>query len=255
MYTRARPLSARTIRILHTLVNKALRRAVRRGLLIRNPAEDVELPRQQKREMSVLTPEQARVFLLAAREDTLYALWVVLVTCGLRPSEALGLKWSDLAGDTLQIRRSLSWTRDAWHLLDTKTTGSRRSIPLDPEALRALAEHRSAQARQKLSLGPAYENYGLIFASAVGSPLDPKNVKRRHFGPILKRANLPPIRMYDLRHTMATALLALDTNPKIVAERLGHASIRQTLDTYSHVLPTMQTQVTQRLSALLFAAD
>ena len=105
----------------------------------------------------------------------------------------------------------------------------------------ALADHKRSQAEERLSKGPKYENQNLVFAGSTGHPLDQINLVRRHFKPILKRAGLPKeFRVYDLRHSCATLLLLAGENPKVVSERLGHASITLTLDTYSHVLPSMQ---------------
>ena len=104
------------------------------------------------------------------------------------------------------------------------------------------------------TIGPAYESHDLVFATATGQPLDENNLARRHFKPILRRAGLPGnVRLYDLRHTCATLLLAAGENPKVVSERLGHANITLTLDTYSHVLPTLQQGAAERLEAVLFA--
>lgn len=102
-----------------------------------------------------------------------------------------------------------------------------------------------------MKLGKDYQNFDLILASGIGTPLQKKNIRDRHFKPLLREANLPNIRLYDLRHTMATLLLSEGVNPKIVSERLGHASIVLTLDTYSHVLPTMQEDATDKLEILL----
>jgi integrase len=92
----------------------------------------------------------------------------------------------------------------------------------------------------------------LIFCSEQGTPLSIPNLTYRYFPPILVRAELPQIRLYDLRHTCATLLLIAEENPKVVSERLGHSTIVLTLDTYSHVLPTMQQGATARLEKLLY---
>ena len=119
--------------------------------------------------------------------------------------------------------------------------------------MRALVEHRRQQAEERLAAGPKCAHHNLVFATAMGEPLDERNVVNRHFKPILKAAGLPmSVRLYDLRHTCATLLLAQGEHPKIVSERLGHANITLTLDTYSHVLPGMEEQAAQRLETLLF---
>ncbi len=117
-------------------------------------------------------------------------------------------------------------------------------------------ESNFPQAEERLAKGPKYENQNLVFANSTGNPLDPINLVRRHFKPVLKRAGLPKeFRLYDLRHSCATLLLLAGENPKVVSERLGHASITLTLDTYSHVLPSMQQRAAEKLEAILFNRD
>jgi integrase len=104
-----------------------------------------------------------------------------------------------------------------------------------------------------LKVGAAYQNHDLVFASLEGTPIMMRNLLRRHFKPILKRAKISQnVRLYDLRHSCATLLLAANEHPKIVSERLGHANITLTLDTYSHVLPSMQQAASEKLESLLF---
>ena len=117
--------------------------------------------------------------------------------------------------------------------------------------MRKLHDHKIRQGKHRLKIGEKWTNYNFVFASDTGTPLVLRNLERRHFKPILKAAELPNIRLYDLRHSCATLLLVAGENPKVVSERLGHASIVLTLDTYSHVLPTMQKAATERLERIL----
>ncbi len=153
------------------------------------------------------------------------------------------------------IRRALTKVGGKPGFKEPKTTGSRRSIPLPKSLAGALVEHRRRQSAQALALGPIYDrDLDLVFASEIGTPLDHRNLVRRHFKPAVRAAKLPPaLRLYDLRHTHATTLLAEGVNPKVVAERLGHSSVRMTLDTYSHVLPGMQEEATELIEVALFA--
>ena len=119
--------------------------------------------------------------------------------------------------------------------------------------MRALSEHRQRQAEERLKAGAAYQSLNLVFATGEGQPLIRLKVVQKHFKPILKRAKLPEtLRLYDLRHTCATLLLAANENPKVVSERLGHSSITLTMDVYSHVLPDMQQAATEKLERILF---
>jgi integrase len=121
-----------------------------------------------------------------------------------------------------------------------KTKRSRRTIRLTGGAVQALKEHLSRQLEEMERMGSLYKPGGHIFATEAGTIINPSNLRNRSFKPLLKRAGLRPIRFHDLRHTCATLLLGRNVNPKIVQEMLGHANISETMDTYSHVLPSMQ---------------
>ncbi len=258
LYTRLQEqrLSARTIRYAHAVLSGALKQAVKWRQLSQNPAAFVDLPRQTHHEARALSPEETERFQTAAQEDPFALVFTVALATGMRPGEYLALQWKDvdLKAGTVVVQRSLVRQKDRWTFAEPKTTRSRRTIPLPPTLTRALSEHRRRQAEQRLAAGPAYDNNDLVFAAANGQPFDENNLVRRHFKPILRAASLPEVvRLYDLRHTCATLLLAAGENPKVVSERLGHASITLTLDTYSHVLPTMQRGAAERLEPALFA--
>ncbi len=250
-----RGLSARTIRYTHNTLSSAFKQAIRWRMLSQNPAAAVELPKQTRREMRALSPEEAGSFLRAAAADRWGVFFAFALATGTRPSEALGLQWGDVdfKAGTVVIRRKLERLGGGWTLEETKTAGSRRTIPLPSSVMRALSAHRAQQAEEQLRAGVRYEDHDLVFATLTGQPLDKHNLVHRHFKPILEAAGLPKtLRLYDLRHSCATLLLVAGENAKVVAERLGHAGITLTLDTYAHVLPTMQRQAAERLEAILF---
>jgi integrase len=118
--------------------------------------------------------------------------------------------------------------------------------------LNKLASHKRIQAERRLKLGALWQTFDLVFCSDEGTPLSIPNLTYRYFRPILEKAELPRIRLYDLRHSCATLLLIADENPKVVIERLGHSTVVLTLDAYSHVLPTMQEKATARLEKMLY---
>jgi len=249
-------LSPRTVRYAHAILRNALEQAARWQMLRQNPAQHVDLPRQKKQEMQALSPAEAKRFLEAAVFNRWGVLFELMLNTGLRPGEALGLKWTDIDFDKgrLHVQRSLSRPRgDHWQLTEPKTARSRRTIPLPPSMLKSLREHKKSQLEERLSAGESYKDRGFVFATGTGEPLENRNVISQYFKPLLKQAGLPEtIRLYDLRHTCATLLLAAGENPKVVSERLGHASVTLTLDTYSHVLPDMQEQATAKLEEMLY---
>lgn len=251
-----RELSARTVRMTHAVLSSALQQAVRWHMLPRNPCEFVDLPRLERKEMQALSPEQASQFLEAAKADRLGIVLSFALATGMRPEEYLALKWSDLdlhAG-TATVRRTLIWRKGGgWYFSEPKTSRSRRTVPLPLSLVGSLIDHRRKQSESRLKKGQDYQNNDLVFAASEGTPILLRNLVRRHFRPVITRAKLSDtLRLYDLRHSCATLLLSAGENPKVVSERLGHASIVLTLDTYSHVLPSMQQAATEKLEKILY---
>jgi integrase len=253
-----RGLSSRVVRYVHTLLRNSLQQAVKWGHLYRNPADLVtdELPKRERKEMQALSNEQVKVFMEAAVYSTMKPLFSLLIASGMRPSEALGMKWPDVdfKGKRVTVNRTLTrFNKGGWKLEEPKTPKSRRTIPLPKSTMADLKEHSRNQAEYILGTKEGeYNNQGFVFAANNGEPLSTNNILNRHFKPLLKKAGLPDIRLYDLRHTCATLLLSAGENPKVVSERLGHSTITLTLDTYSHVLPDMQQGAADKLESLLF---
>ena len=134
---------------------------------------------------------------------------------------------------------------------ETKTRRGRRQINLTARTVNALKIHRKKQLEDKMRLAGLYRDHGLIFATGVGTPMNPENLVKRPYKPLLKKAGLPEIRFHDLRHTCATLLLSRGVHPKFVQELLGHATIAMTLDTYSHYLPSMGDQAAEAMENAL----
>lgn len=248
-------LSPRTVRIVHNALSSALKQAIKWRMIFQNPCSQCELPKANKQEMKYLSPTEVKEFIQSAKGDRYYAAFLLAIETGMRPEEYLGLKWKDIDMDkaVLGVRRALiKVSGKGFHFAEPKTKKSRRSIPLSENVIRALKEHKRIQLTERMKLGPDYENGDLVFATKIGTPVQHSNFARRHFKVIRDNANLPGIRLYDLRHTTATLLLSAGENPKVVSERLGHASIVLTLDTYSHVLPTMQKDSTSKIEKLMF---
>lgn len=245
-----RGLSARTVRYCHTVFSNALGQAVKWRLSAQNPAQYVDLPKQQKQEMRTLSETDAAHFLRVASGSKHHALFATLLGTGLRPGEAFALQWPDLdeARNTLRVQRTVTVSRSGWTFAPPKTARGRRHLALPPGLTRLLLEHR----REQTVPNP----HNLVFPSDTGTPLNLRNVTQRYFKAVLKAAGLPAeLRLYDLRHTHATLLLSQNEHPKIVSERLGHATVTLTLDTYSHVLPGMQSASALKLDAVLFGAE
>jgi integrase len=240
---------------LHVALHKALDQAVKWHMIPRNVAEVVKAPRPAPEEIRPLNREQTKTLLEVAKreEDRFEALYMLAVTTGLRQGELLGLKWDDvdLEDGVIRVRRTLARHKGRLALGEPKTKRSRRTVQLTEAAVEALEGHFGRQMMQRDCLGDLYEDQGLVFATQRGTLVNPTNLRKRSFEPLLEKAGLPAIRFHDLRHTCATLLLSRNVNPKIVSEMLGHATIAITLDTYSHVLPNMQKGAARALEETL----
>ncbi|HTI14507.1 MAG TPA: site-specific integrase, partial [Dictyobacter sp.] len=246
--------SAQTVKHIHRLLHRALNDAVRWDLVTKNVCDRVDAPRVAKREMKAFTPQEAQSFLKAAQGDPLETLYILALTTGMRRGELLALKWEDInfKQEMLQVRRTIAHIpHQGFITAEPKTVKSRRSITLTTLAIEALKQHRAQQNEQRLKAGPAWIDQDWIFCKKDGTPIEPSTLLRRSFYPLLLKAEVPKIRFHDLRHSTASLLLSQGVHPKIVQELLGHSQISMTLDTYSHVLPSLQKEATDRLNTLL----
>ena len=209
-------------------------------------------PRRKRPKLRPLTPEETERILDTAGagegEDRLAALWIVAIYAGCRPSELLALNWEDVDWDAgkLTIRRNLVKVKGCMPTIaEPKTDRGRRRLRLDDEAMAALRAHRQRQLEERL--GPDYAEHGLVFCTPTGTPLIYRNVTCA-FKRVLERAGLPAtVRLYDLRHANATAMLKPGVHPKSAAERLGHSGTTLFMDTYAHMLEELDADAAARL--------
>jgi len=245
--------SASTVRLIHAVLHRALAQALKWGLVTRNASDAVNKPKSKREEMKVLDADQARILLKVAEGDRLEALYHLAITTGLRQGELLGLRWSDLDWQAgyLQVQRQLQRVSGQGLVFsEPKSNAGRRLVKLGSAVLEKLREHQEHQEQERLFAGERWQEHDLIFPSTIGTPMEPRNLFRQ-FKDLLERADLSDIRFHDLRHTAATLMLQQGVHPKVVQERLGHSSISLTLDTYSHVVPSLQEDAADKLDALL----
>jgi integrase len=246
-------LAPASVHKLHVVLHKALKAAVADGLIPRNVAAGLKLPKLSREEIDPLSREEARSLLEAAKGERLEALYVLALNTGMRQGEILALKWDDLdlEAGTLRVRRTLTKAGKVYATGEPKTRNSRRVIRLTAAAVEALRGHLSRQLEEMERMGSLYRPGGLVFATGAGTLINPSNLRNRSLKPLLEVAGLRPVRFHDLRHTCATLLLSKNVNPKIVSEMLGHASISITLDVYSHLMPDMQEKAAKALEEAL----
>ena len=252
-------LAPRTVHHVHTCLHRACKDAVRWGYLTRNPLEAADPPRTQgngQQEMKTWSAEQLSAFLASTKGERLFPLWRVLAMTGMRRGEAVGLRWDDvdLENARLSVRRALIPHGDTVIVSEPKTARSRRVIALDAETIAALQAQATRQLAEQERLGATWRDSGYVFTKENGKPHHPQTVSRS-FEQALTEAKLPRIRLHDLRHTHATLALQAGIHPKVVSERLGHATVSITLDTYSHAIPAMQEEAAEKIAGLVFSAS
>jgi integrase len=232
-------LSERYVLNLHNRVYTFLQVAKKWGMVSRNVAEDAIPPRPKDKKVTVLTVEQAHIFLDGVREDRLYPLYACAIVMGLRQGELLALEWSDVdfINRRLNVNKSQQYiTGKGISTKTPKTETSVRDLPMPDLAYEALIEHR-----QK-TMG-----MGRLFTTTKGTPFSARNLLK-YFQRELKKLGLPKIPFHNLRHSCASYHLAAGTSPKFVQELLGHTTVAFTLRKYSHLLPGVAEEAVDKLN-------
>jgi len=242
----------RTIEVIHVILHKSLDYAVKRVLIGRNPTDLTNPPRPYKKEMKFYDENETNQFLLAAHGDRNEVLYQLVLATGLRQSEALGLKWSDLDLEkcTLTVQRQLIRNfKKGDYFKTTKTASGRRSIKIGKQTLEKLKEHKKNQDLEKME-AESWEENDLVFPSRLGTPMDQSNLLRS-FKSLIRKSGLKEIRFHDLRHTAASLMLNHGVPVIIVSKRLGHSKVSVTLDTYGHIMNELQDEAAEPIDDLI----
>ncbi len=249
-------LAPRTVQYAHATLRAALTVALRWGLVARNVATLVEPVSAPRRSVVPFDEDEARQVLAAAAGHRLGAFFTVAMALGLRPSEALALTWSDVDLDegVLHVRRALERRPGGFAFKEPKSRTSRRTVPLPGICVEALMAHRLRQAEESVIAGEHRSDLDLVFSTPTGEPLNRTEMSRQFTG-LLAAAGVPHRRLYDCRHTAATLLLAQGVPPRVVMETLGHSSYALTMDTYTHVLPSVMRQAADAMDRALAPDD
>jgi integrase len=247
-------LSPKTVRNTHVVLRKALADAERLGLVARNAAAAARGPSVSRTEMTTWTSDQLKTFARVAERSRMRHAFTVLATTGMRRSEVLGLRWRDVDFDAgqLAIVQTVTAIEGKIVIGEPKTAGSRRTVYVHDATLRALRQQRQLQAEERLAVGPGWSpDNDLVFRTELGDPVNPDWFSR-HFDRLVAEADVPRIRLHDLRHTNATLSLKAGVHPKVVSERLGHSTIAITLDMYSHVTPGISRDAAATVETMMF---
>jgi integrase len=243
--------AASTIRTVRMVLSRALKQALRWSLVGRNVATLVDAPRGESERPEPFTLAEVRELLAGVKGHRLEALVTVAVLTGMRKGEVLGLQWEDVDIDAATVRVSGSLQRLNGKLVrgEPKTAQSRRVMAVPPQVVTALKVRRRQQLEERLKLGHYWQDTGYAFTTALGTPLEPRNVNR-DFSKLLQDLGLRHQRFHDLRHCFATLQLANHTPAHVVREQLGHSQISTTLDIYSHAVAELHRESAARFGEL-----
>lgn len=243
--------SPETVRCVQGLLHGIMADAVQYHAVSLNVVSQVSPPRRLAPKHAIWSLDQARGFLAAAQGSTYYPIWLLAINTGLRRGELLALRWDDVdrANSRILVRGSLDRTPGKGLETGDTKDGKARPVLLPDVCMDALRVHATTQKRWQLAAGEVWQTTGYVFTTHLGTPIDPEQMVRA-FHAVRERAGLPHTRFHDLRHLHATLLLHAGTHMKIVSERLGHANIRMTMDTYTHIDTTLQRQAADVMDRL-----
>ena len=254
---RASGLTGNTALHAFSVLRRALRDAERKNLINRNVCRLVDAPRIEP--YSVDPPELDVINRVLDEADTTPYGTILrfMATTGVRRGEAVALHWQhfDLEhGVAAIVESAVRVPGQSIRFEPTKTAAGRRGVALDPATVAMLRRHRAAQNEYILGLGGAYQEQGLVFAGLTGGPLDLDHVSHG-FKKIAKRAGYPALHLHQLRHAHAAGLIKAGAHPRVVQERLGHASAAFTMQVYGHAAAGLQTQAASAFADLLAEAS
>lgn len=252
-----------TVTVCRRLLSTAFNRGIEWEIIVKNPFKGIRI-KQERKEYVVWTPEQVATFLDAVRYScehnngnwSYYVAFCIAIHAGMRKSEILGLRWSnvDLANKQIYVKESIHelYGKGAKHVDDPKSKAGRRTIIIDDTLATELERHKSRQQKEEVAT-PLPPNDYIITTSQL-KPIHPRNLTAVMYR-IITAENLPRLRFHDLRHTHASLLLSAGVSPKVIQERLGHSNIQTTMNIYSHVLPSLQQEAADKIGEMLSLAD
>jgi integrase len=261
-------LSQATIQRVHVHLRMAFNWGIRTGQLSKHPMDGVTVRKAARQKMTTFTEKEIQLFFQEWERYRVErplripygSIFYLAYETGMRPEEYLGLQWSDLYLDSnpphIRVQRVAirDIARGGWWFDEPKTPQSVRNIPITSELTKKLKRHKLTIDHYKQQRGDRWQENDLVFPNQTGEPLY-QYLLSDMFREIVKRIGLNPkaYRLYTLRHSMATQAIARKVNVKAVSERLGHASISRTLETYTHVLPSMQLEAVEALGAIAYS--
>jgi len=255
-------LSAKTIHHIHVLINGSMKQAYQLEMLDKNVCDRITLPKKEKYTGKSMSIEDARRFIMEAKNEPLYPAIVIAMLTGLRKGELMGLQWSDVdfQNAILHVRKSLCRIQSKdelgkvhshYEIMEPKTAKSKRTIPMSQDVITAFLQQKQWQNVNAEKLGCIYRNQNdFVFTKEDGSLLSQEGFLDDYYK-ILKKYNIPRIRFHDLRHTFASFLLESGENMKSIQELLGHSQISTTMDIYTHFSENMKRASIDNLDRII----
>jgi integrase len=242
-------LGAKTIRLVHSVLHRALKQAKMWGLLRDNPVEMVKPPKVQHREADILQPDQARALLKALHGKPLYLIASLALATGMRRNEMLALRWCDVDLDASALTIETALEGNSTKVKRPKTKHSRRTISLPPHIVIELRTHWKTQQEQRLTLGVGRTpDDGYVFATFDGRARSP-NAITKAWPPAMKSIGLPAVTLHSLRHVHASMLIASGMDILTISRRLGHSTPTVTLGVYGHLIHGSDDRAAQIMAA------
>lgn len=249
-----KPLSSKSVQVIHGILHKSLEQAVASGIIGTNPADHVPLPKVKRPDIQPIMDDDVKRFLEAIKGDEFELFFIVALFSGMRQSELVAVQWDDLdmQEGTIAVHRQIQKAHDApgYHYLDETKNGKERTASVAPSIVRILQEQKRRQAEWQLAAGSLWHNdRNLIFTDRVGDHIKHRTVNN-HFKKIVTSIGLPDVRFHDLRHSYAVNAIQAGNPIKVVQEQLGHYSSAFTMDIYAAVSDTMRKQSQDRMEQL-----
>jgi integrase len=245
-------LSPRSVQYIRAILRAALAQAESWGYVERNVAKLATPPRQRPKAVEALSANQAQKLISATREDRLGALFAAAIYTGMRQGELLGLRWPDVEVEagTLRVRQAVQKIDDKWQFVEPKSANGKRTVPLCEPVREVLKLQKERVRAMRAHADTAWEEWGLVFPSAIGTPLDSSNVTH-HLQRCLEEAGLPRVSFHALRHTCGSLLHQEGVPARTIMEILGHSQITLTLGTYCHASDAMFDEAAGALARAL----
>ena len=247
-----RGLSPRSVQYIRAILRAALGQALRWGYVERNVAALASPPRQKRKQIETLTADEAGHLMEATQEDRLGTLFATALYTGMRQGELLGLRWPDVDLDAgiVRVRQAVQKIDGTWEFVEPKSANGRRTLPLCQPAIDVLRHQKEQVRAMRQHADMAWQEWGLVFPSALGTPLDSSNVTH-HLQRQLDRAGLPRVTFHALRHTCGSLLHQEGVPARTIMEILGHSQMTLTLGTYCHATNAMFDEAASALERAL----